>query len=887
MNSIGKSRSELISEVQRLQKKIEQLEYKHDNNHVNEKNSAPSWQNPDVYRVLTSTLMDGFWIISLDGKLQAVNDIYCQIIGYSVDELLEKSIVDIDVNENIEDVQQHIQVVVDYGADRFETQHRCKDGRIIDVEVSATYLPNDRCLLAFLRDITAEKHHVEELRSAKEYAEDLIQRINAIVVGLNSSGEITIFNQVAEGLTGYTATEIRGQNWFDFIVPKDRYPHIWDDFECLRIGGMSHNIAYPILTKSGDERHIVWQNNIVYENNQITGIISSGIDITEHKRTEALLRARLELSEYAVKATADELYQKTLDEAERLTASKIGFFHLLEKNQNILQLQMWSTNTLENMCQADGKGQHYPVNQAGVWVDCIHQRQPVIHNDYASLPHQKGLPLGHAPVIRELVIPIMQGDSIVAILGVGNKETLYTDSDVEIVTQLGNMAWDIIQRKLVEDAEHKQRILATTLTETAEVINSTLDFEEVLRRILISVDKVIPHHGTNIMLLNEDQSQAQIVHYCNCYAKYGLEHPSLHMKWDVSKITHLQKMVETGIPLVIPNVAEYPSWVSNSGNYPIACYVGAPIINDGQVIGLLNVDNTAAYYYDETHAEQLKAFATQAAIAIKNARMFQKLSSYNVDLEEAVFKRTQEITQVNHELEKLSHAKDEFVSNVSHELRTPITNLLLRSYLLRKSPEQLDKHLSVIERETRRLEHIIEDLLRLSRLDQNHIDLNIEKVNLNNLISQVTSDRALEAAQMDIALLYKGHAENPIVELDEGLIIQLVNILLTNAMNYSASGKQIIVHTQNKTHNNQLWAEFSVKDLGLGIASQDIDHIFDRFYRGEGGRQSQAPGTGLGLAIAKKIIDEHGGQIFVESTGISGEGSIFTVRLPVERLSLK
>jgi len=177
------------------------------------------------------------------------------------------------------------------------------------------------------------------------------------------------------------------------------------------------------------------------------------------------MQARLRLMQYAVSNTVDELLQATLDEVESLTDSTIGFFHFLDSDQTTLWLQAWSTNTLQNMCEAEGKGSHYSVDQAGVWADCIRQRRPVIHNDYASLAHRKGTPEGHAPISRELTVPILRNDHVVAILGVGNKSRDYITSDVELVSTLADFAWDIIERKQSEDAlresEEKFRTLVT------------------------------------------------------------------------------------------------------------------------------------------------------------------------------------------------------------------------------------------------------------------------------------------------------------------------------------------------------------------------------------------------------------------------------------------
>jgi len=186
-------------------------------------------------------------------------------------------------------------------------------------------------------------------------------------------------------------------------------------------------------------------------------------DITEHKRIDSIKQARLRLLEFANTHSMNELLTATLDEIEALTGSSIGFYHFLETDQKTLSLQSWSTNTLKNMCTAAGKGSHYDVSQAGVWTDCVHERRAVIHNDYASLGHRKGMPEGHAPVTREVVVPIFRGDLVKAIVGVGNKPANYYEGDVDILSQLGDLSWDIVERMQAEEAlkesEERYRLL--------------------------------------------------------------------------------------------------------------------------------------------------------------------------------------------------------------------------------------------------------------------------------------------------------------------------------------------------------------------------------------------------------------------------------------------
>jgi PAS domain S-box-containing protein len=178
-------------------------------------------------------------------------------------------------------------------------------------------------------------------------------------------------------------------------------------------------------------------------------------DVSERRRIEQSLRFRVSLLDYAASHSLEELLQETLQLVGDLTDSPIGFYHFVEPDQNTLRLAAWSRRTVKEFCSAKRQGDHYPIAQAGVWADCARQRWPVIHNDYASLSHRKGLPEGHAPITRELVVPIIRSDLIVAIVGVGNKPSDYTDSDVQIVSHLADVAWTIIERKRAEQARQE------------------------------------------------------------------------------------------------------------------------------------------------------------------------------------------------------------------------------------------------------------------------------------------------------------------------------------------------------------------------------------------------------------------------------------------------
>jgi diguanylate cyclase (GGDEF)-like protein/PAS domain S-box-containing protein len=192
-------------------------------------------------------------------------------------------------------------------------------------------------------------------------------------------------------------------------------------------------------------------------------------NITERKLAESIQRVRLEISQLSDSQSLDKLIQKCLDEVEALTGSQISFAHFLEMDQKIVREQTWSTNTMKNMCTAGEKGQHYPVDPSGVWVDCIASRKPVIHNDYSNLTHRKGLPEGHTSIIREVLVPVLRHDCVVMIMGVRNKSIDYTDTDVEVTSQMAGFIWDIAQRKQAEAAlkqsEKQYHLLADNMSD--------------------------------------------------------------------------------------------------------------------------------------------------------------------------------------------------------------------------------------------------------------------------------------------------------------------------------------------------------------------------------------------------------------------------------------
>lgn len=288
------------------------------------------------------------------------------------------------------------------------------------------------------------------IKESERRLKHLLSNIDLFSVVLDRNGNIQFINDFALNSLGYEQKEVLHNNWFDIFVIDQNVKEAF--INSFKNDSIQPQFINQIKSKNGEFKLIKWFNSILRDSEgNLIGTASLGEDITEQKLFEDILEFRFKLIELSNNNDIDSIIQFTLDSAEKMTNSKIGFFHYLGEDQNTILLQTWSTNTLVNMCKADGKGKHYDINLAGVWVDCVKQKKAVIHNDYASLPHKSGLPDGHAPIVRELVVPIIKQEKIYAIIGIGNKESFYTQKDIEIVTVLADSAWNIISGKRAEE----------------------------------------------------------------------------------------------------------------------------------------------------------------------------------------------------------------------------------------------------------------------------------------------------------------------------------------------------------------------------------------------------------------------------------------------------
>ncbi len=357
------------------------------------------------------------------------------------------------------------------GRDSYEIEHR-----IIRKDTGEVRHVHERCVhersrtgvvvrsTGMVHDVTVRKLAEEKFRKLSR----AVEQSPVSIVLTDLQGAIEYVNPAFTKVTGYAFDEVIGQNP-RVLKSGDKSPEEYKEmWENLAVGREWRG-EFKNIRKNGE---VFWEiasiSPISDEQGRVTLYVAVKEDITDRKRIEQMSEMRLRLIEFAADHALADLMIKALDEIEGFLNSSISFLHFVEPDQQTLSLQQWSKSTTERFCKAPGRGLHYPVDQAGVWADCIRERRGIIHNDYDSLPHKKGLPDGHARVVREMVAPVLRHDAVVAILGVGNKPMDYSQEDLDALTFLADVIWEVLRRKRAEEdllQSNKELEAATSLAQ--------------------------------------------------------------------------------------------------------------------------------------------------------------------------------------------------------------------------------------------------------------------------------------------------------------------------------------------------------------------------------------------------------------------------------------
>ena len=421
-------------------------------------------------------------------------------------------------------------------------------------------------------------------------------------------------------------------------------------------------------------------------------------------------------------------------------------------------------------------------------------------------------------------------------------------------------------RTLEQKVDERTRELAQSveeleaLGEVSQVVGSSLDLDKVLSRIVRHAVQLSEADGGTVFTFDRDKQIFLLK------TSYGVNQ-SFEEELRRSKISRGDASV-----IGQASVRREPVQIADIhvlDEYPLACVqqegyravLAVPLIDEDELVGGLVVLSKKAGTFPERGVNLLHTFAAQSILAIRNARLFE------------------EIEEKGRQLARADKHKSEFLANMSHELRTPLNAILGYTELILDEiygtvPDKIVEVLTRLEKNGRHLLSLINDVLDLSKIEAGRFTLTLGDYSLTELIESVHSSLESLAAEKNLALKLNLPKKLPIGKGDDQRLTQVLLNLVGNAIKFTEEGEICI----EALAEDECFI-VSVVDTGPGISEENLHTVFREFHQVDGSSTKQKGGTGLGLAISKKIVEMHGGRIWVSSS--VGAGSTFTFSIPV------
>ncbi|MBI1879290.1 MAG: GAF domain-containing sensor histidine kinase [Chloroflexi bacterium] len=518
-----------------------------------------------------------------------------------------------------------------------------------------------------------------------------------------------------------------------------------------------------------------------------------------------------------------------------------------------------------------------------------------------------------------MAVPIQLPEQLLGVLTItATQPNYFDDDDLAMLSIIADQTTFAITNARLYKVEQRRHRLANTLASVARNLNSTLDLREVLGLILEQLSLVVEYDSSSILLLEDDILSVR--------AARGFEdmQDALKVTIPLEKGRPNYRAVIQKRPILLNDVDAEPGWTKSSSSQKVRSWIGAPLIAQDEVIGMLTVDSHQLNKYTEENVQEVAAFADQAATAVANAQAVALLrsmeDSYSDLFEDSadmilitnyqglildanrkacqMLRRTKEIivgsdlSFIDHQLQECltentnrlaERMRQDMINMLVHDLRGPVGNLINMIELIPmlvtsiEEDPKLRNFLTLARRSGQEVRDLVDSMLDVGRLEAGEIYLQRSLVDLEEIIQAVKDQVMPRALSKQMELVINPLPENiPEVWIDQSMIRRILINLVDNAIKYTPPEGQISLTT---TMNGET-LRFAVKDNGPGISKANQARIFNKFSRVD--HSANAPtGVGLGLAFCKLAAEAHDGSISIESQGIPGQGSTFYLTIPI------
>jgi PAS domain S-box-containing protein len=863
------------------------------------------------YQAIIRTTIDGFWQADMQGHFLDVNEAYCQLTGYSRDELLNMSISDIEAIETSREIAKRIRKIKEVGYDRFETHHRRKDGEIVDVEISVNYLPIDGGrMFVFIRDITERMDMEESLRLSEQNFRDSIENSPLGIRIANEDGKTLYTNRALLDIYGYSSIEE-----LEAVPRKQRYiPGSYDEHrertKKRRQGEfVPTNYEISIVRKDGDVRHLVAsRGEVLWDDEKQFQVVYQ--DVTERKQAEGEVQEE----------------RRKLKEAQ--TMGKIGNWEYDVDSQTIIWSDeayvLYERDPALGPPNAEEEAKYYSADQARILRD--YAARSIENGEEFRYDLEAILPSGKRAAFAASMSPII--------------------NESGRVIKLFGTVQDITERKQAEEAlresEEKYRLLADNAIDIIWTMDMNLRFtymspsvarvrgytvEEVMAQSLeevftpSSVETAVKVFMEELAIESREPKDLfrvrtlEVEHTCKDGSTVWVEINASFIRdadgqpvgilgvsreiTERRKSEEAQRRSEERYRTIVEEMDESYYEVDLAGNLTF--------VNDATCrrLGRSREELIGMKYKAYTPAEDTETVfkiynrvyragepvkgVPAVAIAKDGSLRFVERSVFPLRDEEGkiigfrgISRDVTERKMAEEERKQLElkaqitsrlASVGEMAAGVAHEINNPLTAVTGYAQLLvgrEDIPSDIRSDLEAINDGARRVAGIVRTLLAFSRQTKPQRKL----VDINELIESTLVLRAYHLRVNDIEVVTRLATDLLETVADPGQIQQvLLNLIVNAEMEMKlAHGKGKLTITTEKSRNT---IKICVKDNGPGIKPKVMDKIFDPFFT----TREVGEGTGLGLSLCYGIVAEHKGKIYAESK--PGKGATFIVELPV------
>ncbi|MBM4446488.1 MAG: PAS domain S-box protein [Chloroflexi bacterium] len=792
-------------------------------------------ESEERFRVAAASASDLIWDWDIpSGRLEWYGRID-EILGYETGEFprildaWEKAIHPDDVDRVNATLDGHLKKGTPYNE---EYRIMRKDGAYLYWTDQGMALRDDNGqpykMIGACSDITERKWTEEALLESEEKYRDLVEDLPDVVFAVDQNGALTYLSPAVESMTGYSASELMGRTFAEFLHPED-LAHAFDTFQ-RTLSGQAMVDELRFFTKSGEMRWLRNSNKPIFVEDRVIGVHGVFSDVTERKRMEeALIQSQRELAirhqiaNVFLAVPDDEMYGEVLQIVLQVMESKYGVFGYIREDGALVAPSM--TRGIWDQCQVPQKDFVFPRETWGdsSWPRAIREKKTNYTNERSTRT-----PEGHIPITRYISMPVIYQGEAIGLIQIANKTTDYSEEDVQFLETLGNQIGPILGARLERDRQERARKKA----------------EEERTSVLAERAAIVDAMGDGLIALDMTGGITAVNPPFQAMTGYS---ESELVRGNAADL--LLKMIK---PEDLEEMAAVFATAMEGKTTPPSTF--SIIKKDGS-----NVPVASAMSF-------VKNAEGNPATIIATFKDITEIMRKEEDLRKAMT----ELERSNTELERFAYV-------ASHDLQEPLRMVSSYTQLLEKRyKDKLDddahEFIGYAVDGAKRMQNLINDLLAYSRVGTR-----------GKPLEPTDCEAVFDAAIANLSVVIKenkakvSHDPLPTVIADEGQLVQLFQNLIGNAIKFH--GKRLPrVHVSAKT-NVDKWV-FSIKDNGIGIDPQYFDRIFIIFQRlhGEG-----YTGTGTGLAIAKRIVERHGGRIWIESEPDKGSTFYFTLQAKGER----